>query len=145
MKKSNYQTPRLLRDGQFEYVPTKAERFWTRALLYACLICAAYFVAGCATITTGTTQTITVDTDRPCEMRSGDESTTITPERKTVVVAKSNRDIVIDCGESMVATLDPDVSAAGWTSILWVDFGIVDSLSGALWAYPEHVDMRVAP
>lgn len=141
----NYKTPRLLRDGKFQYIPTRTERTWNRALAFACIIAVAYWLAGCATITTGTNQTITVETDKPCELRSGRDSTTVTPERKTVLVAKSNRDIVVDCGETNVATIKPEVSSAGLMSVLWLDFGIVDTLSGAMWQYPEHVDMRVAP
>lgn len=101
-------------------------------------------LSGCATITSGTTQTITVQTDTPCTATRGDQTATVTPEWPRLTVGKGNDPITLVCG-TKTATLDPSVSAAGWTSIVWLDFGIVDSLTGALWAYDDTVDMRVAP
>lgn len=99
---------------------------------------------GCASLTEGTTQTISVKTDVPCTASRGDQTATITPEWSRLTVNKANEPIMLDCG-GQVHTIESKATAAALTGALLLDFGVVDMATGAFWSYPDEVDATAQP
>lgn len=83
--------------------------------------------SGCSTITNGTTQRI--DLKDGCKVVS--ESLI---EDGVTYVKRSNKQLLINCNENLIkheATLTKEAI----TSIMLIDFGIIDFLTGAAWEY----------
>jgi hypothetical protein len=93
---------------------------------------------GCASITEGTTQPVTVNSNNPCSISRDGMVYQTTPEQRTVWLKKSRQPLTVDCG-GKVQTVEPKASNAALTGALLLDFGIVDMLTGAFWKYPEEV------
>jgi hypothetical protein len=94
-------------------------------------------LSGCATITKGTEQDISFPAEQGkfCEVYRGDALLgTFGPEPKTITVSRKREPITVDCGDTL-KVLEPSINAAGYTSIMWFDFGLVDYLTGAMWEY----------
>lgn len=94
---------------------------------------------GCASLTEGTTQIVSLHNlpESGCTV----QNVYVNPHWNKVQVKKSKEDLVVQCkGETKY--VESSVSSAGLTSILFVDFGIVDSLTGAMWKYPNEVDFN---
>lgn len=53
-----------------------------------------------------------------------------------VTVKRSQKPLHVACGER-VTEYEPEITAAGWLDIIFVDFGVSGRLSGALWGYSE--------
>jgi hypothetical protein len=100
------------------------------------LVCIA--ATGCASITEGTTQPITVNSSGPCSISRDNMVYKTTPEQRTVILKKSRQPLTLDCG-GKVQTINPKASKAALTGALFLDFGSVDMLTGAFWKYPEEV------
>ncbi len=94
---------------------------------------------GCASLTEGTTQTISVKTDRPCVASRGEQTASVTPEWSNLTVSKGFDPITIDC-QGKVTVVESKVSGAGLVSIWLLDGGLIDSATGAMWKYPDTVD-----
>ena len=115
----------------------------------------AGLLPACATLTTGTNQTITVITEPTgavCQLRrSGEVVGIVNPTPGTIQVSKSSREIQISCtraghGEG-VGTLAPEFQAMTLGNILIGGLiGIVvDASSGAVAQYPSTVTIALAP
>jgi hypothetical protein len=104
--------------------------------LLTTLACIA--ATGCASITEGTTQPITVNSNSPCSISRNGMVYQTTPEQRTVWLKKSKQPLTVDCG-GKVQTVEAKASKAALTGALFLDFGIVDMLTGAFWKYPEEV------
>jgi hypothetical protein len=105
-------------------------------LKYVALI-ALLAMTGCATITNGTEQEISFPAEEGkfCEVYRGDSLLgTFGTEPKTITVRRKREPITVDCGDTLTV-LEPSITVAGYTSIMWIDFGIVDYLTGAMWEY----------
>jgi hypothetical protein len=121
-------------------------RVW---LVAACCV----IVAGCATIVEGTTQTITVDVSPPtgtCIIsRQGEQLGISTPDRRAVVISKSQHDLEFACSaqgyQAKTQTLSSTLSAATVASFFLLDLGIVDAATGAWKKYPERVGIILEP
>lgn len=109
----------------------------------------------CATITTGTSQNISVLTDPPgasCTLtRDGGVVGVVNPTPGSVTVSKSARDIALRCtrpgSQPGVATATPQLQAMTAGNILiggLIGFGI-DAASGALTYYPSDVRVSLEP
>lgn len=111
------------------------------------LLLGALLLGGCATITEGTTQDITVDvvpdTGYCTLTREGEEIGVSSPGHRVVNIHKSRKDITFACTapgyQDATETLSSDLSAATVASILLLDFGIVDAVSGASRKYPKKI------
>jgi len=101
------------------------------------ILAAALLASGCATITNGTEQTLNFDTQpgQVCHItRSGVALGTVGTDSQTITIQRSGDPLHVECGES-VQVIEPNINAAGYTSIFWLDFGLIDFISGALWEY----------
>lgn len=102
-------------------------------------IIAALVLSGCATITNGTSQDITfaVPEHQVCAVSRVDGVLgSVQASSPTVTVERNRHPITLDCGDS-VTVYTPEINAAGYTSIGLIDFGLVDSITGAMWEYRE--------
>lgn len=87
--------------------------------------------SGCSTIVNGTTQKITVKNDN-CSVT--DSTGNVEIKDNTAVVKRSNKGIVIRCDEDTYLH-SPSLTKEAITSIMTIDFGIIDFLTGAAWGY----------
>lgn len=121
----------------------------------AALLLLAAGLPACATITTGTTQSISVLSEpagAACTLtRDGTIMGIVNPTPGTVAVSKSSRDIAIRCTRAGnldgVTTITPQFQAMTAGNILIGGFiGLaVDAASGALSRYPENVIVSLPP
>lgn len=123
-------------------------RMWLAAL------CAILGVAGCATITQGSSQTLTFDIapeGAHCVLTRVDDGElgVVTRSRNAITVSRDRDDILVSCKAAgykpMTRRLASSATAAGMTSVLLIDFGITDLATGAMWAYPERQDISLEP
>lgn len=115
----------------------------------------ALAMPGCATITTGTSHSLTIITEPEgaiCELhRSGEIIGVVNPTPGTVRISKSSRDIEVRCRRHGLAdanvTLSPDFQAMTLGNILigGVVGVVVDAASGAVGRYPTSITIRMAP
>jgi len=101
------------------------------------ILAAALLASGCATITNGTEQTLNFSppSGQVCNVtRSGVAIGTVGTDSPAITIRRSRDPLVVECEES-VQVIEPNINAAGYTSIFWLDFGLVDFITGALWEY----------
>lgn len=116
-------------------------RYWR--LLSLAALC------GCASITDGTDQTIIVQVqprDARCSvMRDDVELGTVTGTYSSIRVSKGAKDILVNCAAPghvpKVSRLVSTTQAAGMMSVLFLDFGITDMVTGAMWKYPSSINV----
>lgn len=112
-----------------------------------------FLLPGCATLIEGTTQSIVVDVAPPsgvCEVRrQGEYLGTSTPERRSVIVGKSQYDLEFTCSApgyiTKTETLSSAMAAATVASFFLLDLGIVDAATGAWKKYPDRVGIMLSP
>lgn len=97
---------------------------------------------GCASITEGTTQNIRIKTDVPCTASRGEMVAQVGPESQLMTVKKSSEPINLDCG-GQIRMIESKATKAALTGAMLLDFGIIDMITGAFWAYPDEVDTAV--
>lgn len=110
----------------------------------------AFALAGCASITQGTTQSIIFDVEpkqaRCTLTRDGDgELGTVSGNRNTITVGKDKDDIIVSCRaegyENKTMRLVSSTQTAGVVGGIFLDLGITDMLTGAMWKYPNDVSI----
>ena len=116
------------------------------------LIAFVSVIGGCASITQGTTQTLIFNID-PSEARctltrTGEgELGSVTGKQNTIEVTKDKDDIIIRCNASgykpKSQNLVSSVSGAGIASVVFIDLGIVDMITGAMYKYPTSVTISM--
>ena len=103
-------------------------------------------VVGCASITKGTSQTLIFNlepTEARCTLtRDGDgEIGSVSSRNNTVTVGKDKDDIVVKCNAPGYAQktlrLVSSAETAGVVGGVFIDLGITDMITGAMWAYPN--------
>lgn len=101
---------------------------------------------GCASITKGTSQTLVFELDpqdtRCTLARDGDgEIGSINARNNTVTVGKDKDDILVKCqapGHAQKTTrLTSSADTAGVVGGVFLDLGITDMVTGAMWQYPN--------
>lgn len=114
------------------------------------LLLAALSVVGCASITKGTSQTIIFNIEpkgTTCVVtRDGDgEIGSISTSNNTLKVSKDKDDIVVKCSapgyKQKVTRLTSKTETAGVVGGAFIDLGITDMMTGAMWAYPNDVSI----
>ena len=104
------------------------------------------FVFGCASITKGTSQTLIFNlepTETRCTLtRDGDgEIGSISLRNNTITIGKDKDDIVLKCNAPGYAQktlrLVSSTETAGIVGGGFLDLGITDMITGAMWAYPN--------
>jgi hypothetical protein len=105
---------------------------------------------GCASITKGTSQTIIFNIEpkgTTCvATRDGDgEIGSISTSNNTLKVSKDKDDIVVKCSapgyKQKVTRLVSKTETAGVVGGAFIDLGITDMVTGAMWAYPNDVSI----
>lgn len=110
---------------------------------------AAITLAGCASITDGTSQTIIFKLDpeaaRCVASRDGSELGSVGGKINTLTVGKGAKDILITCTADgymqKTQRLISSTQAAGVIGGAFLDLGIVDMMTGAMWKYPSEVNV----
>jgi hypothetical protein len=112
---------------------------------FAAILVLPLFV-GCASITKGTSQTLIFNlepSDARCTLtRDGEgEIGSISASNNTVTVGKDKDDIVVKCMAPGYAQktirLVSSAETAGVVGGVFLDLGITDMITGAMWAYPN--------
>ena len=108
--------------------------------------------AGCASITKGTSQTLIFNLEPPetkCALsRIGDgEIGSISAKNNTVVVGKDKDDITVKCNadgfKQKVLNIKSSTETAGVVGGVFLDLGITDMITGAMWAYPSTTSITL--
>ena len=99
---------------------------------------AIFATTGCASITHGTTQSMTFETppQQVCYITQGETMIASIAETQTIKVSRSKEPITVDCG-SEKKVYAAEINAAAYTSMMWIDFGLVDFATGSAWTYSE--------
>jgi len=106
-------------------------------------------LGGCASITDGTTQTLIFALspgDATCQVsREGTELGSVTGKQNTLTVSKSSKDIIINCkAQGFVPKTQRLVSSTQTSGVVggvFLDLGITDMITGAMWKYPNDVSI----
>jgi hypothetical protein len=103
-------------------------------------------IVGCASITKGTSQTLIFNlepTEARCTLtRDGDgEIGSISSRNNTVTVGKDKDDIIVKCNApghaQKTIRLVSSAETAGVVGGVFIDLGITDLITGAMWTYPN--------
>lgn len=109
-------------------------------------ICLALaLLGGCASITDGTTQTLIIPVQpkeaRCSVVRNDVELGQITGSQQTITISKGARDVLVTCNApgylQKVSRLVSTTQTEGMMSFLFLDLGITDMVTGAMWKYPQ--------
>lgn len=101
---------------------------------------------GCASITKGTSQTLVFNLDpqtTKCSLtRDGDgEIASITAKNNTATVGKDKDDILVKCNapghQQKITRMTSSADTAGVVGGAFLDLGITDMVTGAMWVYPN--------
>lgn len=107
-------------------------------------------LSGCASLTQGTSQLITINIvpeEAICSLHDTDgEIMTISGGSNMLQIAKGNSDILINCSangyKSSITRLRSTTETAGVVGVV-IDFGLVDMLTGAMWKYPSNTSIKL--
>ena len=103
-------------------------------------------MVGCASITKGTSQSLIFNlepTETVCKLkRDGDgEIGSVSTRNNSVTVSKDKDDIVVTCNATgysqKTLRLVSSAETAGVVGGAFLDLGITDLITGAMWAYPN--------
>jgi hypothetical protein len=113
---------------------------------------AVVVLSGCASITQGTSQTMIFNLE-PKEVtcvasRDGDgQIGSVTTSNNTLTVSKDKDDIVVACKapghKPKTVRLVSSTQAAGVVGGIFLDLGVVDMMTGAMWKYPESTNIAL--
>ena len=106
-------------------------------------------LTGCASITDGTSQALIFKLDprdaRCTLTREGTELGSVSGRQSTITVGKSSRDIVVACVADgytpKTMRLVSSTQAAGVAGGFFLDLGITDMITGAMWKYQNDVSI----
>jgi uncharacterized protein YcfL len=97
-----------------------------------------FILNGCATVTEGSSQDITFNNLPESGCQVGESF--VTPHWKTVTVKKSKNTIEVICKDK-TKIIESKVSNKALLGAALLDFGIVDTITGAMWFYPNEVNV----
>ena len=109
-------------------------------------------VVGCASITKGTSQTLIFNLEPPetnCALsRIGDgDIGSISAKNNTIVVGKDKDDITVKCNangyKQKAMNIKSSTETAGVVGGVFLDLGITDMITGAMWAYPSSTSISL--
>lgn len=123
-----------------------------KTILMMLLGAAVLSLSGCASITQGTSQTMIFNLE-PKEVtcvasRDGDgQIGSVTTSNNTLTVSKDKDDIVVACKapghKPKTVRLVSSTQAAGVVGGIFLDLGVVDMMTGAMWKYPESTNIAL--
>lgn len=115
---------------------------------------ASAILAGCASLTQGTSQTINFSvtpSNATCTVtRDGEgELGSLSRSQRALTVSKDKDDLIVSCQAPGYAEKTQRVRSTtqteGMMSFLFLDLGITDMVTGAMWAYPAVVSVAMQP
>lgn len=111
-------------------------------------------LSGCASITKGTSQTLVFNLE-PIETRcnltrDGDgDIGSINGKNNSVTVSKDKDDILVKCMapgyRQQITRLTSSAETAGVVGGIFLDLGITDMITGAMWSYPNTTSISLEP
>lgn len=119
--------------------------------LTAAIISIPLLLSGCASITQGTSQVISFSidpTEARCAVVANDGATlgTVSGRSNLLQVSKGAGDLIANCSaDGFTPSTTRIVSKTQTAGVLGIaiDFGIVDMLTGAMWKYPDNVQINM--
>lgn len=116
------------------------------------IIMASALFTGCASITDGTSQTIIFNLEPQsavCEVsRDGDGIIgNVTARNNTLTVSKDNDDLIVKCAapgfRNKTVRMVSKTQTAGVVGGAFIDLGITDMLTGAMWKYQGSITIAL--
>ncbi len=106
-------------------------------------------LSGCESITQGTTQTLIFSLEPQethCKVaRNGEELGSVSTELNTINISKSKRDIIVTCNAAgyneKTLRLISSTQTGGVVGGAFLDLGITDMITGAMWKYDGTVNV----
>jgi hypothetical protein len=110
---------------------------------------AAVLLSGCASISDGTTQTVvfqlTPKETRCVVARDGTQLGTVTGRQNSLTIGKGAKDVVVQCSaegyEDVTHRLVSKTQTSGVVGGFFLDLGITDMITGAMWKYPNDISI----
>jgi hypothetical protein len=120
-----------------------------KPVLIALISSSLLALTACASITDGTSQALIFKLDpkeaRCVLTREGTELGSVSGAQPTISVGKSSRDIVVACKADGYASktmrLVSSTQAAGVVGGVFLDLGITDMITGAMWKYQNEISV----
>ncbi len=111
-----------------------------------------FSITGCASITQGTSQTIVFNLDpseTKCDLSRDGEGQigSISSKNNTLSTGKDKDDIIVKCSapghKQKIVRIKSSTQAAGVVGGIFLDLGITDMITGAMWKYPDDVTVAL--
>lgn len=122
-----------------------------KATLIATLatLSATALLSGCASISDGTTQTVVFNLSpketRCVVSRDGTSLGTINGRQNTLTIGKGAKDVLVNCSaeghEDATHRLVSKTQTSGVVGGFFLDLGITDMITGAMWKYPNDISI----
>ena len=115
-------------------------------------ILASFVMSGCASITQGTSQTIAFNLDPPetrCDLSRDGEGQigSVSVKNNTLSTGKDKDYIIAKCNapghKQKIVRVKSSTQAAGVVGGIFLDLGITDMITGAMWKYPDDVTVAL--
>ena len=112
-------------------------------------VVAASLLSACASITDGTTQTVVfhlTPSDTRCVVsRDGEQLGTVSGRQNTITLGKGAKDVIVNCAavgyENATHRLVSKTQTSGVVGGFFLDLGITDMITGAMWKYPNDINI----
>jgi hypothetical protein len=112
---------------------------WFKKGLIAAL---CVWLTGCASITQGTTQKITITPKQACVAKTQEGiELGATDKSGSIQVRKSKDALVIECVGKQPKTIESKVSKVAAVGAVLLDGGVIDMLTGAMWMYESTIEV----
>jgi hypothetical protein len=110
-------------------------------------VLSASFLSGCASISDGTSQTVVFNLSpketRCVISREGTQLGTVNGRQNTLTIGKGAKDVLVNCSaeghEDATHRLVSKTQTAGVVGGAFLDLGITDMITGAMWKYPNDI------
>lgn len=111
----------------------------------------AALTTGCASITDGTSQTVVFHLSpkeaRCVVSREGSQLGTVSGKQNTITLDKGAKDVLVQCSapgyESTTQRLVSKTQTSGVVGGFFLDLGITDMITGAMWKYPNEITITL--
>jgi hypothetical protein len=109
-------------------------------------------ISGCASITQGTSQTISVNLEPKeavCQATRDGEGQigTVTYNNPSLTVSKDKDDIILTCRapghRPKTVKMVSSTQTAGVVGGVFIDLGITDMITGAMWKYSDSINIAL--
>lgn len=110
-------------------------------------------LSGCASISDGTTQTVvfnlTPKEARCLVSREGSPLGSVNGRQNTLTLDKGAKDVIVQCSadghEPVTHRLISKTQTSGVVGGFFLDLGITDMITGAMWKYPNEISIVLEP